>query len=153
MKKIFYLLLILPLFFTSCKKEEGCTDLQAANYNPDAEEEDGSCLYSLVGSWSMDDYIIAGLSLFSSTHFANPITESVVSFNNDYSFLAATSYADNSLINSTGVWSIIGTSTLRMIDDTGEQVDWTIIEINGSQMEIYVSDLSGLGAATITFSR
>ena len=31
--------------FTSCKKEEGCTDKNAANYSVDAEEDDGTCTY------------------------------------------------------------------------------------------------------------
>ena len=46
MNKYFFLSLITLLFF-SCKKEEGCTDFAATNYNADAEEDNGSCKYSL----------------------------------------------------------------------------------------------------------
>ena len=39
MKKLLYLFLVLPLIFSSCKKEEGCTDSQASNYNADADDD------------------------------------------------------------------------------------------------------------------
>ena len=47
MKKLIYLLMAVSLIFTACKKEveEGCTDVTAINFNPSAEENDGSCLY------------------------------------------------------------------------------------------------------------
>ena len=45
MKKLIYLFLAVSLVFTACKKEEGCTDSIATNYNPDAEIDDGSCEY------------------------------------------------------------------------------------------------------------
>ena len=43
MKKILFGLLV--VCFVSCKKQEGCTDSAAYNFNALAEKNDGSCLY------------------------------------------------------------------------------------------------------------
>lgn len=37
------------MVFSSCKKEEGCTDPAATNYNPDAKKDDGTCTYGNGG--------------------------------------------------------------------------------------------------------
>lgn len=39
------LLLAIPFIFAACRKEKGCNDPEAINYNPDAEKDDGSCEY------------------------------------------------------------------------------------------------------------
>lgn len=39
------IILLGGLIFTSCSKEEGCTDPAATNFNIDAEKDDGSCVY------------------------------------------------------------------------------------------------------------
>jgi len=58
MKRIL-ILLCLPMLFTTCKKEEnnyyvssavyGCTDPNALNYNPNATQDDSSCVYCVYG--------------------------------------------------------------------------------------------------------
>ncbi len=42
---------------------QGCTDPQAVNYNSDAEENDNSCLYSIVGVWELTSAILNGQEL------------------------------------------------------------------------------------------
>ncbi|MFK7903764.1 MAG: DUF4856 domain-containing protein, partial [Chitinophagales bacterium] len=36
------------LFLNSCVKEDGCTNITALNYDPAADQDDGSCLYALA---------------------------------------------------------------------------------------------------------
>jgi len=49
MKKLIYTLLAVSIIFSACKKEEGCTDPTATNYNADAEKDDGSCIAVILG--------------------------------------------------------------------------------------------------------
>ena len=46
------------MIFSSCKKEEGCADPVATNYNSDAESDDGSCIFGIVGIWKPDYVVI-----------------------------------------------------------------------------------------------
>ena len=72
MKKILCLLFVIPLIFSSCKKDDddnntpvipptpvvqGCTDVNAMNYDPLATTDDGSCLtaYDIAqGVWNIE---------------------------------------------------------------------------------------------------
>ena len=63
MKKLLYPLLAVSIIFTACKiEEEGCTDPNAINYDPDIEDTfenyDGSCCYDIVGSWYATNTVI-----------------------------------------------------------------------------------------------
>jgi hypothetical protein len=59
-----YLILsaLLLVSINSCEKAPvpGCTDPAATNYNPDATESDGSCMYSLVGNWQVTKFTLDG---------------------------------------------------------------------------------------------
>ena len=63
-QSIFILIKGIALFFFSCKKEEGCTDLLALNYNLNTAKDNGSCKYlseNFTGVYSIKDSITGGM--------------------------------------------------------------------------------------------
>ena len=48
MNKIFLLIITTSFFFLACKKEEGCTDPTATNYNSEATLDNGECNYAPI---------------------------------------------------------------------------------------------------------
>jgi cytochrome c peroxidase len=52
LKIITSIALVSGLVFSSCSKERGCTDINAENFNPDADKDDGSCVYAPTGPTS-----------------------------------------------------------------------------------------------------
>ena len=60
MKLTATLLVAVTLFASSCKKE-GCTDLDALNFDIEANSDDGSCTYqaqSFVGTYNVTGYAV-----------------------------------------------------------------------------------------------
>jgi hypothetical protein len=60
MKLIATLLVAVTLFASSCKKE-GCTDLDALNFDIEANTDDGSCTYqsqNFVGTYNVTGYAV-----------------------------------------------------------------------------------------------
>jgi len=154
MNKILYLFLFFLIVFSSCSKEEvsGCTDPQAANYDSNADISDNSCLYNINGVWGVDDYILNGVSLFS-TSLDPHITSMAITLNNNGTSWTLAYYSDDSELNVYGTWTLAGTSQLILTNDEGDSTSWTITQLNGSTCELYSSNVGGLGEGTIRLSR
>jgi hypothetical protein len=146
MKKILYLFLVLPLLFSSCAKEEGCTDALAVNYNGDAEEDDGSCLYSLIGIWDMTEYIVGGVNQYQALN----INSSFIQFLENGTTTLVNTHNDASQETYYGTWSVSGTTMIRSVDIGGvlTPTTWEITTFDGDDLHISCADLLGLGYTT-----
>jgi len=147
MKKIFYLLLVLSFVFTSCKKEEGCMDTMATNYNADAEEDDGSCLFSVAGgTWTTQS--IASNGTMTVSMMGIPILDSTISYietnadslepyklkfdeNNTY-----TEYDQSNSIVEGGTWSLSGDQLTVNSPDTSLVL--TVNSVNKSDASLNI---------------
>lgn len=141
MKKLLYLFLILPLVFSSCKKEEveGCTDSAATNFDADADITDGSCIYSPVGTWNMTSFEmfmenvwIDGFNVGLDPHFTNGSLN--VNANTAYTLTISNSWNYTETV--TGTWSHNSNTFVMNDSDSDDIQSFTIDELDGSKFEI-----------------
>ena len=85
MKKIFLCLSPL-LFLMACSSGGdaepeilGCMDDCALNYNADANVDDGSCMFSFLGTYAVSEFKSDGVSLFSNV-WENPLVAGAIAF-------------------------------------------------------------------------
>jgi len=159
MKKLLYLFLAVSFIFTACKKEEGCTDAIATNYNVDAEDDDGSCTYSIVGVWTPTS--LSGTQSMSATVMG----QIVDSYDTTFTMTAAEAGMDGDvefttdgnmyIDGDTNSYSHSG-NVLTVTDDEGTEthsctVTSTSLTVMFSDTETYTEDILGQ-EATITES-
>jgi len=76
MKKIFLLFISISFFFSACKKEEGCMDHTATNYNSDATLDNGDCNYASVNVTIHFNHYVNGTELVANEMiYTNPSNE------------------------------------------------------------------------------
>ena len=79
MKKIIYFFIAIAFMFSSCTKEEGCTDSLATNFNIDAENDDGSCIYGFAGGEWITQSIVSSGSM-SVSMMGIPMLDSTINY-------------------------------------------------------------------------
>jgi hypothetical protein len=131
MKKILFLLLVVSIIFVACKKKtEGCTDSTMYNYNPSANEDNGSCISYVYGCKDVNAY----------NYNANANTEDNTCIN---SFIE--------ILTEQGDW-IITTSVIDppVAFGSGEVTDYLLFTEDCRKDDLITYDFfSGLGTYTI----
>ena len=132
MKKITYLFIAISIVFVSCTKEEGCTDPIAVNYNSDAENDDGSCEFSIIGVWSANSVDIAATettTLLGQTIYSSDTSYTITPQDADWDFEENLEFTSSGTIvtsdsSDNDTYTILG-NTLTIISSDGEESEAT----------------------------
>jgi hypothetical protein len=146
MKKFIYLFLV--VLIAACSSDDsdsvpepiqGCTDPQAVNYNPDADVNDDSCLYSIIGNWDCITYEYGEFDILSSYFYIE------TTFYDDNSYYTEGETITGEFIQDVGLFNISGenNSTLTFISENGNTIVFSIIDISSNNLSLYSSDFDG----------
>ena len=148
MKKLFYTLLVVSIIFSSCKKEEGCTDPTATNYNADAEKDDGSCIAVILGCTDNTALNFNSLANTDDGSCIDLILGCMDEIATNYNTLATVD--DGSCIYGiVGIWTptsvdMDSSQTVTLNGETVYEMDGELLTFSGSQtMTAEEADLGG----------
>jgi len=111
MKRLLVFVFALSLL-GSCIKE-GCNDPQAKNYDSSVKKDDGTCLYSILGDWELQKYILNGDDLTST------FSDYIVHLYSDSSYLAEyLMLGDSIYINTRGTFTLNDAHTELTYENT-----------------------------------
>ena len=128
---------ILTFVFSSCSKDDdsndndpvaGCIDPQAVNYNPDANTDDGSCQYSILGSWEIVSYTLEGQDIMLSYQYLYQYIY------NDGTYNIWGQTTSNEMLDVSGTWSTGGlfNHEITFINEFGDTSVFIVSQITGS---------------------
>tara|TARA_B100000609_G_scaffold105657_1_gene83911 strand:- start:59 stop:547 length:489 start_codon:yes stop_codon:yes gene_type:complete len=129
MKKLLVFVFILALL-GSCSKK-GCNDPLAKNYDLSVKKDDGTCLYSILGDWELQTYILNGDDL------TTTFSDYIVHLYSDSSYLAEyLMLGDSIYINTRGTFTLNDSHT----------------ELSYENTEINYNDGNGWNPAIVTYT-
>ena len=162
MKNFIYLFFTITIIFSSCTKEQGCTDQIAINFNSTAEEDDGSCIYSFVGGYWITQSITTEGSITtsaggtivsdSSFNFTETNPDSLSPYRVD--FFNNNTFFEFNILNDTvdiGDWSVNGNQLTIDHGDTTSTLLIQSLERDNAVLIENVSETSSFMGMTISY--
>lgn len=157
-----YLLILCFFVLFSCKKEQGCTDQIAINFNSTAEEDDGSCNYSVTGGYWITQSntqlgsittSVAGMIVSDSTfNYTETNPDSLSPYKLE--FLENNTYTEsdnsNNIVDS-GTWSLEGNQLTLNPGDTIATLTVESIDRDNVVISTNLNETSTFMGITITY--
>ena len=156
MKKVLYTLLAVSIIFAACKKEDeavvpivisGCMDAIATNYDATATIDDGSCIYSIVGTWTPTSAAVnytvtmGGMILMDTSYTMTPSNE-------DWEFTDVRFTADGQMIMGDTMQYSYSGNVLTVTED-GE-TETNTCTVTSTDMVVILNDSEVEDGMTIT---
>ena len=156
MKKVLYTLLAVSIIFAACKKEDeaivpivisGCMDAIATNYDATVTSDDGSCIYSIVGTWTPTSAAVnynvtmGGMILMDTSYAMTPTDE-------DWEFTDVEFTADGQMIMGDTMQYSYSGNVLTVTED--DETETSTCTVTSTDMVVILNDSEEEDGMTIT---